>query len=86
MSGALRIFKTKLGDNVLKVKVSLVDVVNSFYSYLCQFLIRPVWRKISICKINLNLIIQKAKLKRNRQDEIHSSRLPSAQLIVQCQI
>ena len=44
------------------------------------------WQKISICKINLNLIIQKAKLKRNRQDEIHSSRLPSAQLIVQCQI
>ena len=34
LSGALRIFKTKLGDNVLKVKVSLVDVVNSFV-YIC---------------------------------------------------
>ena len=38
--------------------------------YVGQFLIRPVWRKISICKINLNQIIQKSKLKRNRQDEM----------------
>ena len=34
-----------------------------------QFLKRPVWRKISIWKINLNPIIQKYKLRRNRQDE-----------------
>ena len=34
-----------------------------------QFLKRPVWRKISIWKINLNIIIQKSKLRRNRQDE-----------------
>ena len=29
-----------------------------------------VWRKISIWKINFNVIIQKSKLRRNRQDEI----------------
>ena len=29
-----------------------------------------MWRKISIWKINFNLVIQKSKLKRNRQDEI----------------
>ena len=38
--------------------------------FIGQFLIRPVWREISICKINLNQIIQKSKLKRNRQDEM----------------
>ena len=37
---------------------------------LYQFLKRPVWRKISIWKINFNVIIQKSKLRRNRQDEI----------------
>ena len=30
-----------------------------------------MWRKISIWKINFNLVIQKSKLKRNRQDEIN---------------
>ena len=32
---------------------------------LGQFLKRPVWRKISMCKINFNSKIQKSKLKRN---------------------
>ena len=51
------------------MKVSLVDVVDCFV-LLCQFLIRPVWRKISIYGINLNFIIQKSKLRRNYRDEI----------------
>ena len=63
---------TKLGDNIFKkVKVSLVDVVDCFV-LLCQFLIRPVWRKISIYGINLNFIIQKSKLRRNYRDEIEN--------------
>ena len=44
--------------------------------WCCQFLKRPVWRKISIWKINFNVIIQKSKLRRNRQDEIRPSSLP----------
>ena len=56
------------------MKVSLVDVVDCFV-LLCQFLIRPVWRKISIYGINLNFIIQKSKLKRNYRDEIAKTKL-----------
>ena len=36
----------------------------------CQFLKRPVWRKISMYEINFNSKIQKSKLKRNLWDEI----------------
>ena len=32
---------------------------------LRHFLMRPVWQKISICKINFNFKIQKSKLKRS---------------------
>ena len=56
------------------MKVSLVDVVDCFV-LLCQFLIRPVWRKISIYGINLNFIIQKSKLRRNYRDEIEQNKL-----------
>ena len=69
LSGALRIFRTKLGDDILKSESFFSWCSQFFCLYLCQFLIRPGWRKILICKINLNLIIQKSKLKINRQDE-----------------
>ena len=70
LGGALHIFKTKLGDNIWKSKSFFSWCSQLFCVYLCQFLKRPVWRKISIWKINFNLVIQKSKLKRNRQDEI----------------
>ena len=57
------------------MKVSLVDVVDCFV-LLCQFLIRPVWRKISIYGINLNFIIQKSKLRGNYRDDIKIMRRP----------
>ena len=72
LSGALRFLKPNWEKIFQKRK--------SFFSwcswllcvYLCQFLKRPVWRKISICKINFNSKIQKSKLKRNLWDEIES--------------
>ena len=70
LSGALRFLKPNWEKIFQKRK--------SFFSwcswllcvYLCQFLKRPVWRKISMCKINFNSKIQKSKLKRNLWDEI----------------
>ena len=47
---ALYISKTKLEDSILKSESLLSWCSRLFCLYMCQFLIRPVWRKISIYK------------------------------------
>ena len=65
LSGALHILKPNWEKTFQKRKSFLSWCSWLFCVNMCQFLKRPVWRKISICEINFNSKIQKSKLKRN---------------------